>query len=133
NAQSSVQQKTDTSHAQNDVELFVKQGELGGKIISTNHADKFGHLLVQDFQGRIKPMNTHTLELLRKIYKKDKYIGLSPVQWFLSMQLDPAYWFVQPMIYVGKKGGDELAIETGANTDGYTTFANLMDAAGEFK
>lgn len=134
NAQNSVQEKIDTSPAQREVELFSKQGELGGKAISTNHADKFGHLLVQDFQGRIKPMDTHTLELLRKIYKKDKYERLSPVQWFLSMQLDPAYWFVQPMIYVGKKGGDELAKETGANVDGYTTFANLMDTAtGEFR
>lgn len=133
NAQNSVKQNIDTSHSQKDVELFAKQGELGGKIINTNHADKFGHLLVQDFQGRIKPMDTHTLELLRKIYKKDKYNGLSSVQWFLSMQLDPAYWFAQPMIYVGKKGGDQLAKETGANTDGYTSFANLMDATGEFK
>lgn len=127
------QQKIDTLHSQKDAELFVKQGELGSKIISTSHADKFGYLLVQDFQGRIKPMDTHTLELLRKIYKKDEYNGLSPVQWFLSMQLDPAHWFVQPMIYVGKKGGKELAKETGTNIDGYTTFANLMDATGEFK
>ena len=134
NAQNSVQEKVDTSHAQKEEELFSKQGELGGKVISKKHADKFGHLLVQDFQGRIKPMDTHTLELLRKIYKKDKYERLSPVQWFLSMQLDPAYWFVQPMIYVGKKGGDDLANETGTNVDGYTTFANLMDTAtGEFR
>ena len=122
------------TNAQKKDELFSKQGELGGKVISKKHADKFGHLLVQDFQGRIKPMDTHTLELLRKIYKKDKYERLSPVQWFLSMQLDPAYWFVQPMIYVGKKGGDDLANETGTNVDGYTTFANLMDTAtGEFR
>ncbi len=126
NAQNSVQEKVDTPYAQ-------KQVELGSKDISRNHADKFGHLLVQDFQGRIKPMDSHTLELLRKIYKKDKYGKLSPEQWFLSMQLDPAYWFVQPMIYVGKKGGDELANETGANATGYTTFANLMDATGEFR
>jgi len=134
NAQIPVQQKIDTTNAQKEADLFLKQGELGGKAIATKHADKFGRLLVQDFQGRVKPMDTHTLELLRKIYKKDKYKGLSPVQWFLSMQLDPAYWFVQPMIYVGKKGGDELAKETGANAEGYTTFANLMDTSiGEFK
>lgn len=133
NAQSSVEENIDTSHLQKDAELFAKQGKLGGKIISISHADKFGRLLVQDFQGRIKPMDTHTLELLRKIYKKDKYNGLSSVQWFLSMQLDPAYWFAQPMIYVGKKGGDQLATETGANTDGYTSFANLMNGTGGFK
>lgn len=121
------------ANAQHSIE-GPKEGELGGQAISTNHADKFGHLLVQDFQGRIKPMDTHTLELLRKIYKKDSYKKLSPVQWFLSMQLDPAYWFVQPMIYVGKKGGNELAEATGANADGYTTFAHLMNiTTGEFR
>ncbi len=133
NAQNSMHEPLGAPHAQKEVEPFSTQEELGSKVISRNHADKFGHLLVQDFQGRIKPMDTHTLELLRKIYKKDMYGRLSSVQWFLSMQLDPAYWFVQPMIYVGKKGGNELANETGANADGYTTFANLMDATSEFK
>ena len=66
NAQNSVQEKTDTSHAQKEVALFSKQGELGGKAINTNHADKFGHLLVQDFQGRIKPMDAY-IKLLRKL------------------------------------------------------------------
>lgn len=133
-AQNSVPERIGTSTNEKEVELFSKQGELGDKIIDINHADKFAQLLVQDFQGRIKPIDTHSLELLRKIYKKDKYDRLSPVQWFLSMQLDPSYWFGQSMIYVGKKGGDELIKETGANADGYTTFANLMvKGTGEFK
>lgn len=134
NAQNSVQEQANTSQYQNEAELFSLPGELGGRLISTKHADKFGHLLVQDFQGRIKPMDTHALELLRKVYKKDKYGQQSPVQWFLSMQLDPAYWVVQPLIFVGKKGGEELAKETGAKADGYTSFANLMDTVtGGFK
>ena len=109
-------------------------GELGGKIFSSDHANRFGQLLVQDFQGRIKPMDTHTLELLRKIYKKDRYKGLSSVQWFLSMQIDPAYWFDQPLIFVGKKGGDELMRQSAANEDRYTSFSNLMDLkTGEYK
>lgn len=122
------------ANAQTGPGQSLNQGELGSRIISTKHADKFGHLLVQDFQGRVKPMDTYTLELLRKIYKKDSYQGLSTEQWFLSMQLDPAYWFAQPMIFVGKKGGDELSKQTGANAEGYTAFANLTDTlTGEFK
>lgn len=132
-AQNSGQLKFGKTHTQTNAEQFLNPGELGGKIISASHADKFGHLLVQDFQGRIKPMDTHTLELLRKIYKKDKYDNLSSVQWFLSMQLDPAYWFDQPLIYISKKGGNMLVKETGANADGYTTFANLTGTNGEFK
>ncbi|HUH47607.1 MAG TPA: cytochrome c biogenesis protein CcsA, partial [Arenibacter sp.] len=95
------------------------------------HAHKFGQLLVQDFQGRIKPVNTHTLELLRKIYKKDKYqkgnLTISSEQWFISMQVDPGYWANEPLIKVGRKGGDKLIKETGANGEGYTSYANLVD------
>lgn len=118
---------------------FANPGELSPiSIIDKDHANKFGHLLVQDFQGRIKPMDTHTLELLRKIYKKDKYkdgsITFSPEQWFISMQVNPGYWANQPLIKVGQKGGDELTKETGANAEGYTSYANLVDMqTGNFK
>src|SRR5690606_12515833 len=86
---------------------FARPDELGSdRIVDPDHAEKFGHLLVQDFQGRIKPMNTHTLELLRKIHKKDKYqkgsVSISSDQWFISMQVDPGYWANEPLINVGK-------------------------------
>jgi cytochrome c-type biogenesis protein CcsB len=118
---------------------FAKPGELGSnRVIDPLHAEKFGHLLVQDFQGRIKPMDTHTLELLRKIYKKDTYrkgtLTLTPEQWFISMQVDPGYWANEPLIKVGQKGGDELIKETGANAEGYTSYANLVDPnTGNYK
>jgi cytochrome c-type biogenesis protein CcsB len=118
---------------------FAKPGELGSnRIIDQDHAKKFGHLLVQDFQGRIEPMDTHVLELLRKIYKKDKYqkegVTISPEQWFISMQVDPGYWANEPLIKVGTKGGDELTRETGANAEGYTSYANLVDPnTGNYK
>lgn len=118
---------------------FARPDELGSnRIIDPVHAKKFGHLLVQDFQGRIKPMDTHMLELLRKIYKKDKYqkgnLGISPDQWFLSMQIDPGYWAKEALIKVGLKGGDKLINETGANAEGYTSYANLVDPnTGIFK
>ena len=118
---------------------FAKPGELGSnRIIDPVHAEKFGHLLVQDFQGRVKPMDTHTLELLRKLYKKDTYrkgtLSLSSEQWFISMQVDPGYWANEPLIKVGQKGGDELISETGANAEGYTSYANLTDPnTGKFK
>jgi cytochrome c-type biogenesis protein CcsB len=118
---------------------FAKPGELGSnRIIDPAHAKKFGHILVQDFQGRIEPMDTHTLELLRKIYKKDKYqkgtLTISSEQWFISMQVDPGFWANEPLIKVGQKGGDELIKETGANADGYTSYTNLVDPnTGNFK
>ncbi|HTN06207.1 cytochrome c biogenesis protein [Agriterribacter sp.] len=118
---------------------FARTGELeSNRIIDPVHAKKFGHLLVQDFQGRIEPMDTHVLELLRKIYKKDKYqkgnVTISAEQWFISMQVDPGYWANEPIIKVGQKGGDQLTNETGANAEGYTSYASLVDPnTGIFK
>lgn len=108
-------------------------GGLGSKIINKEHAAKFGHLLVQDYNGRIKPMNTQVLELLRKVHKKDHYKELTAEQWFLSMQLDPAYWLEQPILYVGKKGRDQLANESRMDANNYTSFLNLTDSNGQYK
>jgi len=66
--------------------------------VSKEHADKFGKLLIQDFQGRIKPVNTYALEALRKIYKKDNYKGLTAEQVLLSAQVNPGLWSREPLI-----------------------------------
>lgn len=118
---------------------FATPDVLGSnRIIDQAHAKKFGRLLVQDYQGRIKPMNTHTLELLRKLYKKDSYKknmqSITPEQWFISMQIDPGYWANEPLIKVSEKGGDKLINQTGANKDGYTSYSNLVDlTTGSYK
>ncbi|KXK39090.1 MAG: cytochrome c biogenesis protein CcsA [Saprospiraceae bacterium] len=111
---------------------FARPEELGDNSnVDIDHANKFGYLQVQDFQGRIKPMNTHVLELLRKIYKKDKYQNgdkkFTAEQWFLTMQVNPGFWANEPLIKVSSKGGDELKNLTGANDEGYTSYANLFD------
>lgn len=68
--------------------LFKNEGLNSYFKIDKNHSEIFGNLLVQDFQGRIKPMNTMSLELLRKIYKKDNIKGLNSDQWMISMCYD---------------------------------------------
>ncbi len=39
--------------------------------VDKQHADRFGHLIVQDAQGRMKPMDTLTLEIFAKIHRSD--------------------------------------------------------------
>lgn len=101
--------------------------------ISAEHADKFGYLLVQNFEGRIVPINTEALDVLRKLYKKDDFKGtdgksLTANQWFLSVNIDTPSWTMVPMIKVGTKGGDELKNKTKADEDGYTSLMNLFPA-----
>lgn len=101
--------------------------------ISKEHADKFGYLLVQNFEGRIVPINTQALDVLRKLYKKDEFKGtdgksLTANQWFLSVNIDTPSWTMVPIIKVGTKGGDELQKKTKADEEGYTSLMNLFPA-----
>ncbi|RQP09870.1 MAG: c-type cytochrome biogenesis protein CcsB, partial [Chryseobacterium sp.] len=96
--------------------------------IDKDHADKFGYLLVQNYEGRIKPMNTMALDVLRKLYKHESFHGLTANQWFLAISTDPMLWTQVPIIKVGPKGGDELKKLTRANDDGYTSLINLFPA-----
>lgn len=87
--------------------------------IPKEHADKFGYLLVQNYEGRIVPMNTQALDVLRKLYKHDKFNGtdgksMTAEQWFLSINTDTASWTMVPIIRVGSKGGEELRKKTKA-------------------
>ena len=101
--------------------------------ISKEHADKFAYLLVQNYDGRIVPMNTQALDVLRKLYRKDAFRGtdgkfLTANQWFLSINTDTASWTMVPLIKIGEKGGDELKKKAKADADGYTSLMSLFPA-----
>lgn len=100
--------------------------------ISKEHADKFGYLLVQNVEGRIVPINTQALDVLRKLYKHDRFKGsdgkyLTAEQWFLSINTDTPSWTMVPLIKV-ILGGDDLKKKVKANEDGYTTLMNMFPA-----
>ena len=64
------------------------------KILNINkkHATKFGNLLIQDYQGRIKPINSLNIEIMNKITTKKTLFNLDENQAFLSMMLYPEVW-----------------------------------------
>lgn len=75
--------------------------EYKSHLISKDHADHFGRLLVQDQKGRTKPMNTLSSEILRKISRKESYNGLTPEQVFLGMTFYPEEWMDVALIKIG--------------------------------
>ncbi|MGB3080179.1 MAG: cytochrome c biogenesis protein CcsA [Saprospiraceae bacterium] len=77
--------------------------EINLHVIPKEHAEAFGRLLVQDQKGRMKPMNTVTNEVLRKVSRKEGLYGLSSDQVFLGMMLYPEEWTQQPMIKIGSQ------------------------------
>jgi len=104
-----------------DPEIVVKELH-----IDKEHSYKFGHALVQNAEGRIVPVNTLALDILRKLYKRDSFYGMDANQWFLSITTNPFLWTQVPMIKISAKGGDELFKKTRTNESGYTTLLNLF-------
>ena len=51
----------------------------------------------------MKPLNTFTSELLRKVSKSDTYNGLNSDQVFLSILRNPLAWYSEPIIYLKRK------------------------------
>jgi len=94
-------------------------------VISKEHAEKFGRLLIQDHQGRVKPVNSYTLEALRKVYKKDTYQGYTAEQVILSSQIDPYAWGEEYIIHVKPNAlGNKIAQDIGVK-NALTSAANF--------
>ncbi len=68
--------------------------------VSEEHAKAFGKLLIQDRDGRIKPINTVSSEVLRKIARKTSFEGMNPEQIFLGIMAYPEVWQTVPIIKI---------------------------------
>ena len=78
-------------------------------VVSLEHSNKFGELVIQDTGGRMKPINTFSSELLRKVSKSDTYKGLNSDQVLLSILRNPLAWYSEPIIYI-KRGKIVLVV-----------------------
>ena len=97
------------------------------------HAAKFGRLVIQDAGGRMKPVNTFSSELLRKVSKSDKYKGYTSDQVFLSMSQTPNAWFEVPLVFLNR-GNDSIRNVLGIEKDAkYAPFISFFDEKGNYK
>lgn len=121
-----------SQHQNNHVKFNYLDSILAYKVPEAQ-AEKFGRLVIQDDGGRMKPINTFSSELLRKVSKRETYEGLNSDQVFISMSQFPAAWFELPLIYI-KKGNDSIRKIIGVNPeDKYVTFKSLFDKMGNYK
>lgn len=123
-------EQNSSARAMSTMTVISADDIIGRNKITVEHADKFARLLVQNYEGRIVPINTQALDVLRKLYKSDKFKGsegkfLTANQWFLSVNTDPESWTMVPLIKVSE-GGDLLKKKVNANADGYTSLINLF-------
>lgn len=96
-------------------------------FISEEQSDELATLLVKDFKNRIVPIHTVCDQLLRKLYRENKYEGRNAVQTIISMHMYPDYWMNQKVIQVPK------AVRETYNLVDYASFRELSDEAGNFK
>lgn len=106
---------------------------IKSNAVSPEHAAKFGKLVIQDQGGRMKPANTFSSELLRKLSKKDNYEGLNADQILISITENPALWYNVPMIYV-KPNNDSIRRIAGVDEgEKYLAMTDFFDQTGSYK
>jgi cytochrome c-type biogenesis protein CcsB len=100
-------------------------------LVPRDHAEKFGRLLVQDSQGRVKPMDTLSLEVLHKIARADRLEGLSATQVVLGMISAPQAWQRVKMVRLTHPGiGPMLGLEEGARHAALFDFFHDQEHSG---
>ena len=118
---------------ENQLSVFQIDSIIEKNTVKSLHAKSFGRLIIQDEKGRMKPINTFSSELLRKVSKSDTYNNLSSDQVFLSMTQYPRLWFDVPLIYI-KKDNDSirkiLDVESGVKL---IPFRKFFDEKGNYK
>jgi cytochrome c-type biogenesis protein CcsB len=98
------------------------------------HAEQFGHLIVQDSSGRMKPMDTLSHEILAKLNRNDTFLGLTSNQVVLGMMLRPDAWREIAMIRVGDKEiNKRIGLAEDAKTAAFSQFFEAPDEIGGYK
>ena len=130
------------AHAQNSAHThaFDYHKYLRANVIDEAHAAAFGKLLVQDFEGRIKPINTLSSEFLRKVYGRSSFkltegkhqTSLNSDQVFLMLHVNPLVWQQVPIIKIDKNGGTEILKMLGKEGAAYLTLLDFFDDEGNY-
>ncbi len=103
---------------------------MPGHVINKEHAARFGRVLVQDYKGRLKPMNTFTNEILRKLARKEDLYGQTADQIILGMSTYPEDWYNVPIIKLGKHEEIRKLIQINGDLASYNDF---FDETGQYK
>jgi cytochrome c-type biogenesis protein CcsB len=97
----------------------------------SNVSSLFGHLIIQDTRGRMKPIDTMAHEIIAKLAGKSSIYGVEPTAMMLGMTVEPKKYQYIPMIKVDHtRLIEELGIVEGAK---YAKFADFFTLEGEYK
>lgn len=121
-------------HTDNKIHKALIDSVLRANITPKKHAEKFGHMVIQDLSGRMMPVNTYASQMLRKLSKHESYEEFDANQVFLSMQESPLLWYNVPIIHLALKKGDSIRHTIGVDESiKYVTLADFFTERGEYK
>ncbi|WP_116524136.1 cytochrome c biogenesis protein CcsA [Seonamhaeicola aphaedonensis] len=108
--------------------------------IDKQQANFFGRLLVQDLDGRIKPINTLASECIRKISRKayfkypiqEDIVKLDVNQVFLGMHMAPGVWQQIPIIKADTEKTGNLLNNIPVGKNGLYAFISFIDNNGNY-
>lgn len=107
---------------------------LRANITPKTHAEKFGRMVIQDYGGRMMPMNTFASEMLRKLSKHDTYEDFDANQVMLSIQESPLLWYNVPIIYLKPRKADTIRTIIGIpKAQKYAALVDFFTETGGFK
>jgi cytochrome c-type biogenesis protein CcsB len=109
-----------------DVELKAQL-----KVASESHAQKVSTVLVQDVQGRMKPMHTFSREIMRKVYGSESYEGYNADQVILGFWGARDAWYAVPIIKLGNDSRLKSLIVNENAT--HASFRDFFDESGDYK
>ncbi|TPN83407.1 cytochrome c biogenesis protein CcsA [Aquimarina algicola] len=106
---------------------------IKANMVPKEHAANFGSIVIQDERGRMKPVNTFSSELLRKLSKKDTYEGLNADQVFVSMVENPLIWYSVPIIELHKYNDSIRKIIGVPKKTKHISLIDLVEPDGSYK
>ncbi len=112
----------------------ANQPQINPYSVSAEHAEKFGEVVVQLYEGRYAPIHTLAVDVMHKVSKKDKFDipgrgEMTAVQVFLDMVLNGEFWKEQKIIYVSEKSVTDIIGLTGKNV----SFNDFFNETGQYK
>ncbi|MEG1935476.1 MAG: cytochrome c biogenesis protein ResB, partial [Rikenellaceae bacterium] len=86
-------------------------------------------LLIQNPNGRVEPMGSYALKILRKLHRSSDFLGMSPTQVMIGLITNQAQWSTAALLYVSN---DQLLKEIGVHSGSYIAYADLFDQNGNY-
>lgn len=111
-------------------------------IVPSEKAENYGKLIVQDLDGRMKPLTTLAYEIARKLTGKNsltlhqndgKSVKLTPEQFLLALQLNPEFFSEVPVIQVNTEKAGIVFNTLQIEPTPLLRFVDFLDEKGTYQ